>query len=55
MILFTILALTLIILLVITVVMVSVGGSFAIILFGDVIVCIFIIGWIIKKLYFKRG
>lgn len=55
MILFTILALTLIILTVITAVMISVGGSFAIVLFGDVIVCIFIIGWIIKKLFFERG
>lgn len=33
---------------------VSIGGSIAIVLFGDVIVCILIIVWLIKKLIFKR-
>lgn len=54
MILFMILALTLILLVAITVIAISVGGAAFIIVFGDVIVCCFIIGWIIKKLFFKK-
>lgn len=54
MILFTILALILIILLVVVVVTTSVVGAGAIILFGDVIVCIFILGFIIKLLFFRK-
>ena len=53
MILFTLLALILIILIVVTVVVFGVIGAGAIIAFGDVIVCIIIIGWLIKKLFFK--
>lgn len=53
MVLFTILALMLLILVVTVVLATSAIGAGAIILFGDVIVCIFIIGWIIKKLFFK--
>lgn len=54
MILFTILALILLILVVVTVVITSVVGAGAIVIFGDVIVCILIIGWLIKKLFFKK-
>lgn len=54
MVLFTILALILLILLVVTVVVTSVIGAGAIIIFGDVIVCIFILGFIIKKLFFNK-
>jgi hypothetical protein len=54
MILFTILALILIILLVITVVITSVVGAGALIVFGDVIVLIIILGWLIKKLFFRK-
>jgi hypothetical protein len=54
MILFMILLLMLILLTVFTVIAISVGGSIVIVLFGDVIVCIFIIAWIIKKLI-KKG
>ena len=54
MILFTILALTLIILTVITVLTISVVGAGALIVFGDVIVLIIILGWLIKKLFFKK-
>ena len=49
MVLFTILALILLILIVVVVLATSVVGAGAIILFGDVIVCVFIIGWIIKN------
>lgn len=50
MILFILLLLMLLLLTVVTVFAISVGGSAFIILFGDVIVCIFIIVWIMKKL-----
>ena len=54
MILFTILALILLILLVVTIVVASVIGAGTLIVFGDVIVCIFILGWIIYRLFFKK-
>lgn len=54
MILFTILALVLILLVTLTVVSISVIGATGIVLFGDVIVCIFIIGWIIKLLINRK-
>lgn len=52
--LLTILLLILIILVAFTVLLISIGGSAFIIVFGDVIVCVFIIGWIIKKLINKK-
>lgn len=52
--LLTILLLILIILVAFTVLLISIGGSVFIIVFGDVIVCVFIIGWIIKKLINKK-
>lgn len=54
MILFTILALTLILLTVIVVTVTSVIGAGAIIIFGDVIICIVILAWLIKKLFFNK-
>ena len=48
------LALMLFILIAVTVLAISVGGSIAVILFGDVIVCIFIIVWIINKIVKRR-
>lgn len=54
MILFTILALILLILLVVTVTVLSVFGAGALIIFGDVIVLIFILIWLIKRLFFKN-
>ena len=54
MVLFAILALILVILTVVVVTVTSVIGAGAIIIFGDVIVCIIILGWLIKKLFFKR-
>lgn len=54
MILFAILALILIILTVVVVAVTSVIGAGAIIVFGDVIVCIIILGWLIKKLFFNK-
>lgn len=54
MILFLILSLILIALIAITVIMIALGGTAFIIVFGDVIVCIFILAWIIKKIFFKK-
>jgi hypothetical protein len=50
MILFTILLLILILLTVFTVLAISIGGSVAIVLFGDVFVCIFIITFVFMEL-----
>ena len=54
MILFTILVLMLLILVTITVIAISVGGSVAIVLFGDVFVCIFIIVLIMRRIVRNR-
>ena len=54
MILFMILLLMLALLTVSTVVVVSATGAVGIVLFGDVIVCIWLIVWFIKKLLRKR-
>ena len=54
MILFTLLALIVLILTVVTVAVLSVAGAGFIIIFGDVIVCIAILIWIIKKLVTKN-
>ena len=54
MILFMILLLTLAILTVFTVVVVAATGAVGIVLFGDVIVCIVLIVWIMKKIFRKR-
>lgn len=50
MILFIILALIVLLLIGFLVLAISVGGALSILLFGDVIVCIFIIVWIMKKI-----
>lgn len=49
-----ILALTLITLIVITVTAIVAGGAAFIIVFGDVILCVIILGWIIKRLFKHR-
>lgn len=54
MILLTLLLLITIILTVVTVVALSVVGAGAIIIFGDAIVCIAILVWIIKKLVSRK-
>lgn len=54
MVLFLILLLITIILAIVTVVAVSIGGATFIILFGDVIVCVFIIVWIMKRLFRRK-
>ena len=51
MILFLILSLILIAL---TIIVLAAGGTAFIVVFGDVIVCIFILAWIIKKIFFKK-
>lgn len=50
MILTTILLITFIVLMVTTVIALSVGGAAFILIFGDVIVCMAIIIWIVKRL-----
>jgi hypothetical protein len=50
MILTTILLITFIVLMVTTVIALSVGGAAFILVFGDVIVCMAIIIWIVKRL-----
>ena len=55
MILLTILLLILIILVAFTVLLISIGGSAFIIVFGDVIVCVFLVAWIVKKLISKKN
>lgn len=54
MILFIILLLTAVILTVVTVLALSAGGVAFIILFGDVIVCIALIVWIMRKIFKRR-
>lgn len=54
MILFTILLLTLIMLTVITVAAISIGGVAFIVVFGDVIVCMVFIIWIMKRLFTRK-
>lgn len=54
MITFTILMIILAILMVVSVIVISVGGAAFIIVFGDIIVCVFILIWIIKKIFKKK-
>lgn len=54
MVLFMILLVTLVLLTVFTVLVAGAGGAIFTILFSDVIVCIFIIGWIMKRLFRKK-
>ena len=54
MILFIILLLTAVILTVVTVLSLSAGGAAFIVLFGDVIVCIALIVWIMRKIFKRR-
>lgn len=54
MILFTILSLILLILLVVFIIATSVVGAGTLIVFGDVIICVLLLGWLIKKLFFNK-
>lgn len=54
MILFAILLLIAVFLIIFTVAAVAIGGTAFVIIFGDVIVCIALIVWIIKKIMKKR-
>ena len=54
MILFMTLLIMALLLAVFTVFAIAIGGSVFIVVFGDVIVCIFLIVWIIKKLFKKK-
>lgn len=54
MILFTILLLVLMLLIAITIVLASIFGASFIIVFGDVIVCIVLIVWILKKMIKRK-
>lgn len=54
MILFMTLLIMALLLAVFTVFAIAIGGSVFIVVFGDVIVCILLIVWIIKKLFKKK-
>lgn len=54
MILFLILSLILIALIALTIIVLAVGGTAFIVVFGDVIVCIFLLIWVIKKIFFNK-
>lgn len=54
MVLFMILLLTALALVVFTVLAVSAGGAVFIVLFSDVIVCVFILAWLMKKIAKKK-
>ena len=54
MILSIILILTCVICMIITVVVLATGGAAFIVIFGDVIVCMIFIGWIIKRLFTRK-
>ena len=54
MILFMTLLIMALLLAVFTVFAIAIGGSVFVVVFGDVIVCIFLIVWIIKKLFKKK-
>ena len=54
MVIFTLLLLIKLVLVIITAIVIAVGGSVGIILFGDVIVCIAILIWIMKKVLKKK-
>ena len=54
MILFIILTLMVLMLSIIALLAISAGGAIFILIFGDVIVCIMFIIWIIKKIFFKK-
>ena len=54
MILVILLALIVLVLIAITVIVVSIGGALGVVLFSDVIVCIAILIWIIKKILFRK-
>lgn len=54
MILFGVLALIVLFLIAFVVVAIAAGGVTCILVFGDVIVCVFILIWIIKKIFFRR-
>ena len=54
MILFLILSLILIALIALTIIVLAAGGTAFIVVFGDVIVCIFILAWVIKNIFFKK-
>ena len=55
MILLTILTIMLLTLIATMVVAISIGGAAFIIVFGDVIVCVFLVAWIVKKLISKKN
>ena len=52
--LFTILVGIIILLILFMVLVATIGGAVGIVLFGDVIVCVLIMGFIIKKIFFKK-
>lgn len=54
MILFMIMLLMIVLLTVFTIVVIGATGAVGIVLFGDVIVCIFLLVWLFKKIFKKK-
>lgn len=54
MILFTLLAIMIVVLVVTAVIVLGVGGGAFIVVFGDLVVCAVLIGWLIKRLIKRR-
>lgn len=52
--LFTVLLITLLILIAVVAVITGIVGAGALIIFGDVIICIILILWLMKKLFFRK-
>lgn len=54
MVLFTVITLTVIILAILAIIAFSTVGAASIVVFGDVIVCVLVLVWVLKKLVFKK-
>lgn len=54
MVLFTVLFIIALILLMLGIATLAVGGTAFIVVFGDIIVCVFLIVWLIKILFFRK-
>lgn len=54
MVLFTVLFIIALILLMLGIAALAVGGTAFIVVFGDIIICVLLIVWLIKKLFFKK-
>ena len=51
---FILLCLLITILITMIVITIGLGGAIFILLFGDIVVCLFILAWIFKKIFFNK-